>query len=89
MLYNEGLKNIDLVGDPYQCLYQWRDASPELFHQKFDDKINWHGIYLTENRRSTKKIIDVFSVLRRNTEKAIVPVIDTAADLPLHIIKYD
>lgn len=89
MLYNEGLKNIDLVGDPYQCLYQWRDASPELFLQKFDDTENWKGIYLTENRRSTKKIIDVFSVLRRNTDKAIVPVIDTAADLPLHIIKYD
>ncbi|GAB1452406.1 hypothetical protein MASR2M47_24620 [Draconibacterium sp.] len=89
MLYKEGLKNIDLVGDPYQCLYQWRDASPELFLQKFDDTVNWKGIYLTENRRSTKKIIDVFSVLRRNTDKAIVPVIDTAADLPLHIIKYD
>ena len=89
MLYNEGLKNIDLVGDPYQCLYQWRDASPELFLQKFDDTVNWKGIYLTENRRSTKKIIDVFSVLRRNTDKAIVPVIDTATDLPLHIIKYD
>lgn len=89
MLYNEGLKNIDLVGDPYQCLYQWRDASPELFLQKFDDTVNWKGIYLTENRRSTKKIIDVFSVLRRNTDKAIVPVIDTAADLPMHIIKYD
>lgn len=89
MLYNEGLKNIDLVGDPYQCLYQWRDASPELFLQKFDDTVNWKGIYLTENRRSTKKIIDVFSVLRRNTEKAIVPVIDTVTDLPLHIIKYD
>jgi len=89
MLYNEGLKNIDLVGDPYQCLYQWRDASPELFLQKFDDSKNWQGIYLTENRRSTKKIIDVFSMLRRKTDKAIVPVIDTAADLPLHIIKYD
>lgn len=89
MLYKEGLKNIDLVGDPYQCLYQWRDASPELFLQKFDDTVNWKGIYLTENRRSTKKIIDVFSVLRRSTEKAIVPVIDTIADLSLHIIKYD
>lgn len=89
MLYNEGLKNIDLVGDPYQCLYQWRNASPELFLQKFDDTENWKGIYLTENRRSTKKIIDVFSVLRRNTDKAIVPVINTDADLPLHIIKYD
>jgi len=89
MLYNEGLKNIDLVGDPYQCLYQWRDASPELFLQKFDDNENWKGIYLTENRRSTKKIIDVFSLLRRTTDKAIIPVIDAATDLPLHIIKYD
>ncbi len=89
LLYNGGLKNIDLVGDPYQCLYQWRDASPELFLQKFDDKVNWNGIYLTENRRSTKKIIDVFSLLRRPTDKAIVPVIDEETDLPLHIIKYD
>ena len=70
-------------------MYQWRDASPELFLQKFDDTVNWKGIFLTENRRSTKKIIDVFSVLRRNTDKAIVPIIDTATDLPLHIIKYD
>jgi DNA helicase-2/ATP-dependent DNA helicase PcrA len=89
MLYNEGLKNIDLVGDPYQCLYQWRDASPELFLQKFDDSENWKGIYLTENRRSTKKIIDVFSVLRRPADKAITPVINSASDLPLHVIKYD
>ncbi|HAO06359.1 MAG TPA: hypothetical protein DCQ50_05070 [Chryseobacterium sp.] len=89
MLFDEGLKNIDLVGDPYQCLYQWRDASPELFLQKFDDVVNWKGIYLTENRRSTKKIIDVFSTLRRNTDKAIIPVNNTATDLPLHIIKYD
>ncbi len=89
MLYNEGLKNIDLVGDPYQCLYEWRDASPELFLQKFDDTENWKGIYLTENRRSTKKIIDVFSVLRRKTDKAIVPVLDSADDLPLAISKYE
>lgn len=89
MLYQQGLKNIDLVGDPYQCLYQWRNASPELFLQKFDDIENWKGINLTENRRSTKKIIDVFSVLRRSSEKAIVPIIDNEYDLPLHIIKYD
>lgn len=89
ILYNEGLKNIDLVGDPYQCLYQWRDASPELFLQKFDDSANWRGIYLTENRRSTKKIIDVFSKLRRTTDEAIIPVINSETDLPLHIIKYD
>jgi DNA helicase II / ATP-dependent DNA helicase PcrA len=89
MLYEQGLKNIDLVGDPYQCLYQWRNASPELFLKKFDDKTIWNGINLSENRRSTKKIIDVFSILRRSSEKAIVPINDNVDDLPLHIIKYD
>jgi DNA helicase II / ATP-dependent DNA helicase PcrA len=88
ILYQQGLKHIDLVGDPYQCLYQWRDASPQLFLQKFDDKSNWNGIYLTENRRSTKKIIDVFSVFRRKSETEIVAINNADTDLCLHIIKY-
>jgi superfamily I DNA/RNA helicase len=89
MLAKGGIENIDLVGDPYQCLYQWRDANPELFLQKFDDAENWNGIYLTENRRSTKRIIDAFSILRRKSDKAIVPVINSETDFPLHIIKYN
>lgn len=89
ILCNEGLKYIDLVGDPYQCLYQWRNASPELFFQKFEDKTNWKGIYLSENRRSNKKIIDVFNVLRRKNDKDIVPINNSPEDLPIHIIKYD
>ncbi|MEP7197462.1 MAG: ATP-dependent helicase [Saprospiraceae bacterium] len=89
ILYNGGLKNIDLVGDPYQCLYQWRDASPGTFLKKFNDKENWNSIYLTENRRSTKKIIDVFSLLRGKSEQPIDAVIINDNDLPLHAIKYD
>lgn len=89
MLYKEGLQHIDLVGDPYQCLYQWRDASPDLFLKKFDDKANWNGIHLTENRRSTKKIIDIFSALRRPADKPIVEINNSESDLHLHIIKYD
>lgn len=89
ILYNEGLKNIDLVGDPYQCLYQWRNASPELFLQKFDDSENWNALYLTENRRSTKNIIDIFSIFRKPSDKIVVPINSTETDLQLHIIKYD
>lgn len=89
MLCIGGLKNIDFVGDPYQCLYQWRNARPELFLRKFDDKENWQGIRLTENRRSTKNIVDIFSKLRRQIDNDIVPVNVSATDLPLHIIKYD
>ncbi|MCA6368183.1 MAG: ATP-dependent helicase [Cytophagales bacterium] len=88
ILYQQGLKNIDLVGDPYQCLYQWRDASPQLFLQKFDDKENWNGIYLSENRRSTKRIIDIFSTLRRTSEKAIIAIQNEDIDPPVHVIKY-
>lgn len=88
ILYQQGLKNIDLVGDPYQCLYQWRDASPQLFLEKFDDKENWTGIYLSENRRSTKRIIDVFSTLRRTSEKAIIAINNKDNDPSVHIIKY-
>ncbi|MDV3547009.1 hypothetical protein CMU66_13950 [Elizabethkingia anophelis] len=89
LLYKGGINNIDLVGDPYQCLYQWRNASPDLFLQKFEDTKNWRGINLTENRRSTKNIIDIFSLLRRPIDEKIVAINDNATDFPLHIIKYD
>lgn len=88
-LIGSGLKNINLVGDPYQCLYQWRDASPDLFLQKFDDKTNWQGLFLSENRRSTQKIVNVFSPLRRKGEKPIISINNDIDDLPLHILKYE
>jgi DNA helicase II / ATP-dependent DNA helicase PcrA len=88
ILCEHGLKHIDLVGDPYQCLYQWRNARPELFLQKFDDKDSWSGIYLTENRRSTKKIVEVFGKLRRNSEKEIVAINSSSTDPDIHVIKY-
>ena len=30
-LVDLGLTNIELIGDPYQSLYEWRDAKPQLF----------------------------------------------------------
>jgi len=87
-LIKGGLQHLDLVGDPYQCLYQWRNASPELFLNKFDDKENWNGMRLTENRRSTQRIVNVFSPLRRNDEQPITSPNNTETDLFLHILKY-
>jgi len=87
-LIKGGLQNLDLVGDPYQCLYQWRDASPDLFLQKFDDLQNWNGLRLSENRRSTQKIVNVFSLLRRRGEHPITVLNINTTDLPLHILKY-
>lgn len=87
-LIDNGLKHVDLVGDPYQCLYQWRDANPELFLKKFDDMVNWQGLRLTENRRSTQNIVDVFSPLRRPGEQPVTCPQCHASDQTLHILKY-
>ena len=87
-LISGNLSNIDLVGDPYQCLYQWRDASPDLFLHKFDDIVNWQGLCLSENRRSTQKIVNIYSPLRRKGEKPIVSANNSLTDLPLHLLKY-
>lgn len=54
-LSSNGLENIMLVGDPDQAIFEWNDARPNLFTDKFD---LWreNSIVLDENRRSSQKI---------------------------------
>lgn len=87
-LFKGGLQHLDLVGDPYQCLYQWRNASPELFLKKFDDTTNWNGLCLSENRRSTQRIVNIFSPLRRKGDKPITSCNNTEKDMFPHFLKY-
>lgn len=70
-LSKQGLKNIELIGDPYQSLYEWRDANPNKFIKKYDEDASWKSFDLTDNRRSPQTIIDAFSILRR-TDDAII-----------------
>lgn len=65
-----GLKNLELIGDPYQSLYEWRDAKPQLFFNKFLSS-SWTGLLLTDNRRSVQRIIDFFSIIRHENDVQI------------------
>ena len=87
-LRTAGLSHIELVGDPYQCLYEWRDASPDLFMQKYENP-QWQALTLTDNRRSVQTIVDVFSPLRRATEKKILSTNLDDSAYRLHVLKYD
>jgi DNA helicase-2/ATP-dependent DNA helicase PcrA len=80
------LSNLELIGDPYQSLYEWRDADPNLFNTKYADAKNWQGLNLTDNRRSPQRIIDCFSLLRKQSD----PILNTACptDMELPIIAY-
>ena len=61
-LVEYGLKNIELIGDPYQSLYEWRNAKPQLFVDKCQNK-HWQELPMSENRRSNQRIIDFYSNL--------------------------
>lgn len=53
ILNSKGASNIMLVGDRDQSIFEWNDAKPELFDNKYN---TWGNITLNENRRSSERI---------------------------------
>ena len=62
-----GHKNLFIVGDPDQAIYEWRGARPDLFVNFGSDK----DIILDENYRSTPKILDVANCVISNNRNRI------------------
>ena len=52
-LQEHGTKNIMLIGDRDQAIFEWNNAKPEIFDNKYKE---WENILLNENRRSSQKI---------------------------------
>jgi superfamily I DNA/RNA helicase len=57
LLVAAGVKEIFLVGDPDQSIYEWRDATPKCFTDKMKLEY-WDTKYLTANFRSSQYICD-------------------------------
>lgn len=83
-----GLNRIELVGDPYQSLYEWRHAKPHLFMEKFTNP-NWAGLVFSENRRSNQRIIDCFSLIRSTKDAKISSRNVADLGIPITIYKYN
>lgn len=60
LLKSAGVKNIELIGDVNQSVYEWRNARPQVF-QQYCRKEGWTSLNLMENRRSVQRIIDLYS----------------------------
>lgn len=87
-LSKQGLKNIELIGDPYQSLYEWRDANPTEFLKKYNEDDSWISFDLTDNRRSPQEIIDIFSIIRKGDDPKIKCVDKLPANNSIIIYKY-
>jgi len=53
ILQKHGTNNIMLIGDRDQAIFEWNNAKPEIFDNKYKE---WGKILLDENRRSSQKI---------------------------------
>lgn len=82
-----GLRSLELIGDPYQCLYEWRNAKPEALIKKTRHS-DWITIPLNDNRRSQPKIIHCFSQLRKVDDGKICPKTKFDTEHPILIVKY-
>jgi superfamily I DNA/RNA helicase len=86
-LNSQGLGNIEFIGDPYQSLYEFRDANPQLFLDKYNSD-DYVSLDLSNNRRSPQHIIDCFSLLRPENERTISSACKTDLKEPILIYKY-
>ena len=71
ILLGNGLSKVMLVGDPDQAIYEWRNANPSLFQDKYNE---WreNSLELNENWRSTKSIC-AFADKISSLNKPMVP----------------
>ena len=60
-------RNLFVVGDPDQAIYEWRGARPDLFVNFAADRT----IILDENYRSTPRILDVANCVIANNQNRI------------------
>lgn len=70
ILCENGLENVMLIGDPDQAIYEWRDADPTVFMNKYKDT-KWNSKLLNENFRCSQKICNatkIFSTLPNVSE---------------------
>jgi superfamily I DNA/RNA helicase len=89
LLIKAGLKNFEMIGDPYQSLYEFREARPDLFISRYEDATKWKPIQLRDCRRSSQKIINLYSIFRGEDKSFIKSTCQHNKDYPITILRYD
>lgn len=68
LINKAGTKSMFLVGDPDQSIYEWRNAMPECFISKMNNK-DWTTLSLSVNFRSSQLICNATQQFAHSLEK--------------------
>ena len=55
LIFDSGVTNAILIGDPDQAIYEWRDADPSVFLNMYNEE-KWNSVELNENFRCSQHI---------------------------------
>lgn len=86
-LIKGGLRDVELVGDPYQSLYEWREARPDLFWKR-QNSGDWRSLRLNNCRRSTQRIVDCYSIMRKSSDSPIISTLKVERQEPVTVLFY-
>lgn len=64
LLISSGVKKVVIIGDPDQAIYEWNNAKPSLFWEKWNSD-NWTKLELDESFRSSDCICNFVSAFGR------------------------
>ncbi len=88
LLCSYGVKDIMLIGDPDQAIYEWRNAEPEVFINKYNDA-NWESKELNENYRCSQKICDATKAFSTLTKPSIAKGYSAECDFIPQVVFYE
>lgn len=88
LLKRNGLQNLEMVGDPCQSIYRFRNARPEIFAGYMEND-EWQTLHFSECRRSNKRIINFYNKLKPITIPNALSHGVTDMGIPITIYKYD
>lgn len=88
VLIANGLENVELIGDPYQSLYEWREARPDLFIDKTTSS-DWNSLTMPECRRSVLPIVKAYSIFRMKEHDNLYSSQSDVSKNPLHLVYYN
>ncbi len=61
LLFDGGVTNAILIGDPDQAIYEWRNADPSVFLNMYNDG-KWNPVELNENFRCSQNICNATKI---------------------------
>ncbi len=70
LLFDNGVENAMLIGDPDQAIYEWRDADPSVFLNMYKSK-SWNSKELNENFRCSQHICNATKIFSSLSDTSI------------------